>query len=617
MDFYYIKSLTGLFYLTFLPGYVLLKIIRLSPRLSRDIFLGFGLSLTINYVIVFILGTLRIINFFSIWATFFVFLLALIILLFFEYKKDKETFYRSLFTTSLAILSLVFFWLFNQYVVNSGSIAWGSDDLFSWNDWAIQWYKNNPVWYLANFYVQLLPVTWATSYLFSGTYAIQFFARSLMPIFFFYILLAGFDTFLQRRNILYLMSFIGLGWLFLVWKGFPRMTLGLADIPASFLAFSSLQMILQAQDEERRNRFKMLIIGAILASASAVTKQYGMVYLMSYIPLSYFILNDHKEKSFFKKILFSTIVPALIIAAPWYIYAFVEGKYYQRSGAIFREGSFERFKPDREVSSEAHNVSILRAKIVNSFKILQNSFTNPVLLVIVVIFSIFSLVYFPFRLIWLFSLFPLYLLWMLLVAYDIRNFTMGMLFMVFISGAGMAFCLELVFDKEKINKTLSTIIERLHFFFSSILKSSRIAFFVFMASIITVISFNFLFTYPFLHKRFIERQKKYLGDHRDINAMLYSYIESKGQKAPLYTDYCFVPYMPDISYIYGNFEDLKYLKSLVDSKKIGTILIIKQWNHKSKISTDVEQLLRAYLNSGKLQKISECENGYLLEVSED
>ena len=141
----------------------------------------------------------------------------------------------------LAYLSLN--WILKLFIWNLGSVFNSYDTVAIWNRWAIDWANNllpKSTWR----YPQLLPTNWSIIYVLMGDTSIQFFAKAIMPLFTFFILLMIVDLGFAKKNTGF---FIGAAITYLALKKFlgPFVIEGLADLPTAFLALSLLFVVLQ------------------------------------------------------------------------------------------------------------------------------------------------------------------------------------------------------------------------------------------------------------------------------------------------------------------------------------------------------------------------------------
>ncbi|MGC8765289.1 MAG: hypothetical protein ACP5QT_05325 [Brevinematia bacterium] len=587
-----------MFYLTFLAGFVLIRLLKYESSVLRELLVSFGLSLFINYTFTYILAITNLISSLS----YFIFSFFLSILLVIALIKEKERISKDLFLISLAIFALIFLWLLNQFVAKSGSIPWGADDLFGWNGWAMNWYLKKPVFSQGSFYPQMLPITWAISYFFSESEKIFFFSRSIMPYFFFGIILFGIDNFWQKKKTV--VSFFGalsLLWLFLVWREYPRMTQGLADIPSAFFAFSSFMLLLETIEKDK-DKTLPYGISILLATASALTKQYGVVYYAGFfIIMLIFIVKysyNKRENTNLKKLSLFILISVILLSS-WYIYGFFVNKYHTNTEAMISIGPFADYK-----------YNITRSKNIlesffHSINLLSGYFKSPLILLIVFLLSLLGIFIWPFSLVFILIILPAYLLWALLIAYSIRNFSIGLLFLIFQSGVGISF----IWEKLKIkleNNFFQNFSDKFLQIYKILLKYSSL---LLIVAISIVLAFNFIFTEEKLSKKQNERMKLYLGDHRDVNAMLYNYLKSNPE-AIVYTDYPFIRYFPEIKYIENSLTNLQNLKETIKTNSNIVFLIITGLS-KSHISKDCED----FISTNKIfKKVDNSQNGYLIEL---
>ncbi|MGC8770550.1 MAG: hypothetical protein ACP5Q5_04800 [Brevinematia bacterium] len=607
MDIFFLRSFWGLFYLTFLTGFILIRILKYESSILRELLVSFGLSLLVNYIFTYILGLFKFLFSFP----YFIFSFLCFILLLYLVFKEKERIGKNLLIISSSLFMLIFLWILNQFVFRSGSIAWGTDDLFGWHGWALNWYKNKPVFSQINFYPQMLPITWTTSYFFSGTEKIFFFSRSIMPYFFFGIILLAIDEFLQRKNILSLFGTLGLMWLFIIWREFPRLTIGLADIPASFLAFLSFIVLIEVINSKKNDNTLSYGLAILIATASALTKQYGALYFLGFfIIVLIFIIKDYyfnKRELKLKMLLIFFVISFLLISS-WYIYNFIYGKYFVSPEKLFSSGPFEFYNLNI-ISKNKDFIFNLK----NSFNILSSYFKSPLIFLLVLIFSILSIFVYPFNIALIMILIPAFLFWSMFVAYDIRNFSIGILFLVYLSGI----CIGFIFEKIKkkfsfISKTenfFTEIIQKFSFISEQLEKSKIFSFISIFSAILILVLFNFIFTQSKIVKKHNERMKLYVGDYRNVNKMLYEYLE-KNRDSIVYTDYYFIVYMPELTYIKDNFTNVSNLITTIKEHRKGVFMILNGRFHSSSVSKECEVFLKT---NSIFKEVARCENGYLIE----
>ena len=199
------------------------------------------------------------------------------------------------------------------------------------------------------------------------------------------------------------------------------------------------------------------------------------------------------------------------------------------------------------------------------------------------------------------------------MAYDIRNFSIGILFLVYLSGI----CIGFIFEKIKkkfsfISKTenfFTEIIQKFSFISEQLEKSKIFSFISIFSAILILVLFNFIFTQSKIVKKHNERMKLYVGDYRNVNKMLYEYLE-KNRDSIVYTDYYFIVYMPELTYIKDNFTNVSNLITTIKEHRKGVFMILNGRFHSSSVSKECEVFLKT---NSIFKEVARCENGYLIE----
>ncbi|MEJ5283487.1 MAG: hypothetical protein WHS77_00380 [Brevinematales bacterium] len=597
MDIFFLRSFWGLFYLTFLTGFVLIRILKYESSILRELLVSFGLSLLINYTFSYLLGIFKLLSPTPYFIFSFICLFLLILIIF----KEKERFKKNLLIISSSLFMLIFLWFLNQFIAKSGSIPWGGDDILGWNSWAMNWYLNNPTLSQSGFYPQMLPITFATSYFFSGTEKIFFFSRSIMPYFFFGIILFGFDNLIQKKTSWSFWGFLSLFWLFIVWREYPRMTQGLADIPSAFLAFSSFMVLLETRNKIE-NKNLSYGISILLATSSALTKQYGAIYYAGFfLILTIFLIKDYleikSEKNIFdfKGLLIFVSISFLLLGS-WYLYSFIVHKYISDPLSYFASGPFLDYKYNLLKTHDNSN------NFLHTFGMLSGYFKSPFIFILLSILAILGVLVWPFGLVLFLIIIPAYLLWTFFIAYSIRNFSIGLLFFIYQSGIGLSY----VFDKLKI-KINFNFVDRLTTI-ENFLSKSKIVYPIFAIAILIIFAFNINYTKEKLTKKQTERMKLYLGNHRDVNKILYDYLKNNSDVI-VFTDYPFIRFMPELTYIENSLTNLNDIKNVIKTNSKGIFLILTGFPQ-THISEECDKFLKTNKN---LKEVARSQNGYIIE----
>jgi hypothetical protein len=347
-------GVVGIFQDLFLPGLIFVYLLRYPKRHFEKFIAIIASSLVINYLLVFLLTACHI----YIRPVVFILLIAEIgsiaWLYRFNLKQPIETFFSRLITqlgllyakglrvfrkrdseSALAVcvrLLYVLFclilayialnWIWKLFIWNLGSSFNSYDTVAEWNRWALDWAANQlptGTWR----YPQLLSSNWSLIYVLMGNTTIQFFAKSFMPLFTLFILLMMVDLAYQKRAPGYL---LGTAISYLTLKKFLGGFLieGLADMPAAFLAFAAVYLLILHQKERNEaDSSRGTVLMAIIAAGAGVTKQVGVEFLGLYglvFLLFYLLPQIRRDKRQGWKSLWISVGLVLLIVVPWYAY---------------------------------------------------------------------------------------------------------------------------------------------------------------------------------------------------------------------------------------------------------------------------------------------------------
>ncbi|URA10842.1 hypothetical protein [Thermospira aquatica] len=604
---FFLRSFVGLWWLLFLPGFVGMLWIKYRASVVHEVIVAAGLSLAINYMVTYALFA------FSMFAPgwyvglFGMGLVALVFFLVRDMRESREAVTHDLWVVSSGLGVLVFLWVLNQFVAKSGSIPWAGDDLFGWNGWALRWFRGDPVWSQPNFYPQMLPITWAVSYLWSATERIYFFARSIMPFFFFGILGMGWDLWWKKRDIPSLAGMMFLLLLFVVWKDFPRMTMGIADIPAAFFAFSAFVVLIEALDDKSPQG---VVLAGILATMASLTKQYGLLYLGAFVGIVgvlVFVKGWWKETLWRGVVLF-VVVFAALWAGLWYGVGFFREGYIQRKvGDLVTQGAFEAYQQSPDTRG---GFSLTRGwKAAEG--ILTAHFRGRGGVLVVGAGWAFSLGLWPWLLWGWLVVVPAFLAWMLLIAYDIRNVSIGLVFFLFLAGIGWGTILHFVFQKAKVvSRFFGRVNERIEQFLRVFSRKVWLLLFVLGMLVVLVGVWSGWYSYERLETIQKERMKRYLGNYRDLNAMVYDVLAGE-TNVPLYGEYAFFAFFPDVLYHKIDFKRLESVQEVVQSGERGYLV----WVANTPLSPEVLAYLEASERRGRIKRVGQCESGIMWQLS--
>ena len=313
----------------------------------------------------------------------------------------------------LAYLSLN--WILKLFIWNLGSVFNSYDTVAIWNRWAIDWANNllpKSTWR----YPQLLPTNWSIIYVLMGDTSIQFFAKAIMPLFTFFILLMIVDLGFAKKNTGF---FIGAAITYLALKKFlgPFVIEGLADLPTAFLAFSAIYFLFisQVDKQSTENKIRYAILIVLGAAGSAVTKQAGLLFLL-FFSIVYFIFfvkplfKENPKRT--NQIILITVLLVLIIVIPWYLYKQV----------LIWQG-LEKSEIQMIVGATGHAFNYISTKdqLLEITKLLGKYFYLLILL-IPLSFFVEPMI----RAFILFLVFPLFMGWGIFASYDFRNLAIAL-----------------------------------------------------------------------------------------------------------------------------------------------------------------------------------------------
>ena len=197
----FLLGLISLLQTAFLPGFLLLSLLRLSDGLIKTLVLSFALSLIFNHLVVFLLVAMGIYGPQAMFVLLGLELLALNWMLWQRRREPPgaalqndwqrgEDLVRELSRSDPAVrlcgtaVALLAVWMIGSCVARvcvaeAGTVFVEWDVVVSWNPWALAWAENR-LPSMTFHYPQLLPCNWSVSYVLMGDARIQFFAKWLM-----------------------------------------------------------------------------------------------------------------------------------------------------------------------------------------------------------------------------------------------------------------------------------------------------------------------------------------------------------------------------------------------------------------------------------------------------
>ncbi|MFH1457229.1 MAG: hypothetical protein ABIF17_03940 [Patescibacteria group bacterium] len=541
-------GILALIQITFLPGFLILKLIKFnSEKIIRTILFSFALSLIFNFFIIF---SLTAVGIYVKVAVYILFAFELILLIYFIHPFLKKSLNINIFQSrfqkienyltnffknfgfiklikiAIFFLSVNYIRIFLNYVTHNFFTVFSKNDpIISWNKWALEWANNllpSNTWH----YTQLIPTNWSLTYVFMDDLSVQFFAKAIMPLFSFFILLAIFDLGLIKKKIGYFIGLIVTVLLITKYFGIYFIISGFVDLPVACMCFLSIYSLLIAQDiSDKKKQIKYIFLGAIIAAGSALTKQAGLFMVCLYPLLVYFfIFKDHQQFSKNEKIsiILKIIGIAFILIIPWYAYKEIQ---------IYLGLDFSEIK---EVTQDLYGGKGYWLRIIDTFK----NFYFIYLALLIAIFNIKKIDK-NFYYLTFFICIPFILIWALFFSYGIRNCALVFPVLGLCAGFGLknAFLFfQKYSDKIKIFYKIKLI-------------------YIILILILVFFGLNFYFSKDFLINKQIKLQKS-IGSSV-LNKNLYSYKEENNINGKILTDYRYLYYLPELEdrYLWFNFKE--------------------------------------------------------------
>ena len=563
----FILGLLAFLQTVFIPGYIAIKYlginlnadagIKKNSQIRQSIY-GFGLSLVIDYLLVFVFTTVGIYKPSTLYILLFI---EGGLLIHYWAAGSKPRFKRyidldvnrcvaslkqffashSLTYNFLFLLSIgVLLWYVFLFFYFLGSVFDHWDPVTGWNRFAWDWANNH--WPANTWrYPQLLPANWSISYVLMQNAGVQCFAKAIMPLFSIAVLLLFLDLALNKKKPVYLLALVSCGILLGYLYEPSFIVSGYMDIAVSFLAFLSFHAIHSGpRDTTGSLRFPNLWLAIIFASGAAVTKQSGLFILAVILVWVSKNLYKNRKTTSNKRITGKVLLllfTVIIIAASWYIIKEIHiARGLDRSEIAMVQGV------------QRHNSYPERlANAFNQLTTLRNPKLKP--LVAAGIFFVFLGVFHKKS--WTVTLFiviPYSLIWGIFFSYDTRNLAFVLPFIAFSAAFGLAFLKSLFKGWSKIPPW----------------KIPLVPVIIAVLLVLTVLNFTILKKGTLIQHQTHLRMK--IGNAR-LNDLLYRYHREEGIKGKIATDYPYLEYLPGLGQFYLprrsriNMEFLDYLES--------------------------------------------------------
>jgi len=461
----------------------------------------------------------------------------------------------------LAYLSLN--WILKLFIWNLGSVFNSYDTVAIWNRWAIDWANNllpKSTWR----YPQLLPTNWSIIYVLMGDTSIQFFAKAIMPLFTFFILLMIVDLGFAKKNTGF---FIGAAITYLALKKFlgPFVIEGLADLPTAFLAFSAIYFLFisQVDKQSTENKIRYAILIVLGAAGSAVTKQAGLLFLL-FFSIVYFIFfvkplfKENPKRT--NQIILITVLLVLIIVIPWYLYKQV----------LIWQG-LEKSEIQMIVGATGHAFNYISTKdqLLEITKLLGKYFYLLILL-IPLSFFVEPMI----RAFILFLVFPLFMGWGIFASYDFRNLAIALPVFGICSGISLDHVFNYGFN---ILKKVS-------------IGKLKIKYYLLILSVLITITGFYFFPYDLLQRKQLEKAMNTFSP--STNEKLVSALKGEKNDYLIMTNYP-MENLPDMAgkKIGVLFNDFDAYQLTLQSAKVDTLYLLVPNNSDQRIMDDIYEKL--------------------------
>lgn len=342
-------GILGLLQSVLLPGWLLIRWLKIRGGILEKILYIFPLSLIASYLFVFLLTAS---GFYSRIALLVLIIVEVLLLIFsyrsvlkkptgilfqaicgrvsdellpvLEFLSGRKTIRENVtggiwFLSGCGAVSAVL-WAIHLCRLNIGTVFSGWDTLISWNTYARTW-AEGIIPTVHGSYPQLIPANWSISYVLTGDASMQLFNTLLPPLFFLWILLMLFDLGFQKKNAGFFFSAIIARYMMKKLMG-DQLFDGYMDVPAACMTFLVIYTFLKAEGREPEQRKILFFFGLTFSCGAAITKQSGLFVLFLTPVFVWFWMKDVIQGFSRKDWL---ICAGLILAFPifWYAHCFL------------------------------------------------------------------------------------------------------------------------------------------------------------------------------------------------------------------------------------------------------------------------------------------------------
>jgi hypothetical protein len=595
--------------MVFLPGFLLLKYLRFEYESKiQTIIYSFGLSLLINYLLVYGLTVLKLYK----PGVMYVIFLAEILLLFLYLKNNSSnrkdldikdparqlTHFlkgQSLYYNVLLLGSVIFILVYADYFVSSfGSVFTRWDAMVSWNRWAVSWSANQlPT--MTYRYPQLIPANWSMSYVMMQTVDVQLFAKSIMSLFPIATLLLFLDLALRKRDLTYLIALLIYGGIIRAIFTPAMIVDGYVDIAITFFAFLAFHALYSNQ----RNQKNMLLAFA-LACAAAVTKQAGIYILVIILGWVIFTLIKEKNQWSFKAISRTSILLVLIlmiIVLSWYIYISVQ---------IDKKVEISEKNGIIHAMNQVHGDRTPGQRFIYGFEKLlkKGDFNSGLIFAMVLFFLLFALTHKKSRAIVLAIVIPYTLIWGYFFSYDNRNLALAFPFIAFACAYGFRAYLGKLFAGTGTNGATGTYADGYTF--------SWIYLSLFIVSVAVFLNMTIYSKSNLINNQYEQRTQ--IGVPR-LNKLLYDYLDSQGYTGKIFSAYQYLAVLPKLKDLY---VPLPYYEKITVKKHIDGVLKAKDIHYflvlKRRIKPSAQKRIDEKIKNGEYKPIFNYKGYQLFKI---
>ena len=646
-----VLGLLSIVQVVFLPGYLVLRALRLSRDITSTVVLSFALSLVINHLLVVGLVLLGVFRAGTLYAVFGIEMG----LLCWCWRKWFGTTIGDALDAGRARLRLVvgqipresghagaIFRLFLSAaacLLMAGFAAcamyqWGDifrqwDAVLSWNRWAIEWAANRLPLDTAE-YPQLLPCNLSITYVLIQDSSIWFFAKGLMFLFCLLTLLSMYDLAGRTGQFGYVPGVLITYGLFVAMLRFRLLSSGYAEVPVAMFAFVSVYTLLLAQHApDGKSRLKYLLVGTVCAAGAALTKQAGLFLAALYPILCWLLLSSrrrdpHAMSAITLPTLLWMAALLILLVAPWY--AFKEVTIHQGTdGSMIGRLLYdvhagrtvvERFVYAGQQLTEALSMAGIAAILLALGFALRDAVGRWLVALVVA---------------------PFVLIWAVGFSYDLRNLALAIPFIGAAAGVGVVECAQIlaricrllpsVYDsvpllrqKQCGQKTKALLALRQAVAHAgdapdrrgmlSRLLSLKIGVAVVLLAVLGVLCGSRV-TRQDLFARQIALQRQ--GVMPDVNQQLYDYDNRRGIRGQIATDYIYLPWLPGLQqyYVACMADSLATFQYVYQRPDVKYALLFKPT-----ISPEVRAYLDARSGPGSSQVVAESEYYLFFEKKE-